>query len=137
VAKVTGGCLCGGVRYEYSGVIGPASYCHCRDCRHVTGSAFNVGVQFEMHRFKILQGQVKAYSKLADSGNRLTRSFCAECGSPIFTSSPAHPEHIYIKAGSLDDPTLVKPSHQSWTQSSVPWARLDTTLPSYQRDRPR
>ena len=39
---VTGGCLCEAVRYEYDGEVGPAGICHCRDCRHVTGSAFIV-----------------------------------------------------------------------------------------------
>jgi len=39
-----GSCLCGGITLSYSGVIGPANYCHCEDCRRANGSAFNIGV---------------------------------------------------------------------------------------------
>ena len=132
---VTGGCLCHGVRYEYVGPVGPAAYCHCEDCRHVTGSAFNVSVQLENSRFRVVSGNVKSYTKLADSGNSITRTFCPECGSPLFTSSPRHPEHIYLKAGSLDDPGIVLPIQQSWTDSAVTWRSIDPSLPSYRRGR--
>jgi hypothetical protein len=131
----TGGCLCGAVRYEYTGTLGAASYCHCRDCQHVTGSAFNVGVRFELARFRVVRGAVREYSKRADSGNVLTRAFCGDCGSPLFTSSPAHPEHIYVKGGSLDDTSVVAPAHQSWLDSAVPWAQIDPAIPGYRRNR--
>src|SRR6478752_7454450 len=89
---MTGRCLCGATAFEYSGEIGPAGYCHCSDCRRVTGSAFNVSVRVEADKFRVARGQPKGFAKLADSGNELTRHFCAECGSPIYTSSPSHPE---------------------------------------------
>lgn len=61
----------------------------------------------------------------------LTRHFCPECGSPIFTSSPEHAEYVYVKAGSLDDPLIVKPTHQNWTGSAVPWSQIGGNLPSF------
>jgi hypothetical protein len=137
ILPVVGGCLCGAVRYRYEGPIGPARYCHCADCRRVTGSAFNVGVQFEIAMFRVDQGDLKTFTKRADSGNLISRSFCTECGSPIFTSSPAHPAHIYVKAGSLDDPSVVKPDVQHWRHSAVPWGVIDPTLPAHPRSRPR
>ena len=42
---VSGGCLCGFIRYEYDGELGAANYCHCNDCRRTTGSAFNIGIR--------------------------------------------------------------------------------------------
>jgi hypothetical protein len=129
--SVTGGCLCGAVRYEYTGEIGPASYCHCSDCRHITGSAFNVGVKMESAVFRIVKGKAKGFMKCGESGNELTRYFCPDCGSPLYTSSPTHPEFVFVKAGSLDDPALVKPAHQSWTISRVPWAVIPAGLQAY------
>ena len=64
---VFGGCLCGAVRYCYKGPVGPAAYCHCADCRRVTGSAFNVSVRLEIDKFRLERGDVKAYTKRADS----------------------------------------------------------------------
>jgi hypothetical protein len=126
----TGGCLCGAVRYEYAGAPGPAAYCHCEDCRKCTGSAFNVSMRVEAASFRIVAGRPRGFTKSADSGNRLTRHFCQDCGSPLYTSSPVHPEFVYVKAESLDDPSFVHPDHQSWTKSRVPWAVIDPDLPA-------
>lgn len=128
---IQGRCLCGHVTYEYGGSVGPASYCHCEDCRRCTGSAFNVGVQFDVAHFHITSGSPKGLAKRGDSGNEITRHFCPECGSPIFTSSPKHPEHVYVKAGTLDDPTVVNPTYQSWVVSAVSWSQIDIGITSY------
>lgn len=128
---LTGGCLCGGVRYEYADEVGPANYCHCTDCRKCTGSAFNVGVRIDSRKFRIVKGNPRGFTKQGDSGNELTRHFCPECGSPLYTSSPRHSDFVYLKAGCLDDPALVRPTHQSWTSSMVPWATIGQGLTSY------
>jgi hypothetical protein len=133
---IAGGCLCGAFRFEIDGDVGPASYCHCLDCRRVTGSAFNVGVRVERARFRVAQGDVQRFAKAADSGTVLTRAFCPTCGSPLYTESPAHPDQIYVKAGAFDEPDVVEPSHQSWIDRAVPWARIDPSLPAYRRGRP-
>ena len=128
---ITGHCLCGNIAYEYRGEVGPANYCHCEDCRRCTGSAFNIGVRFDAASFRIVRGDPAGFTKAGDSGHELTRHFCPECGSPLFTSSPRHPDHIYVKAGSLDDPTRVRPGHQSWTASAVSWAHIERELASF------
>ena len=132
---ITGHCLCGHVAYEYRGEVGPANYCHCEDCRRCTGSAFNIGVRFDAAKFRGISGDPKGFTKLGDSGRELTRHFCPECGSPLFTSSPRHPDHIYVKAGSLDDSTRVRPLHQSWTASAVSWAHIERGLASFSKGR--
>ena len=131
----SGGCLCSYVRYEHAGEPGDANYCHCPDCRRTTGSAFGIGVRGRVDALRIISGCVKAYTKVADSGNEITREFCPECGSPLFTRSPVHLEFVYIKAGSLDDPSLVKPICQIWTEMAVPWTRIDDRLTTYPRGR--
>lgn len=113
-ATITGGCLCGDVRFAYNGTLGAAAYCHCSDCRKCTGSAFNVSVGVERKYFEIINGYPKGFTKKGDSGNELTRHFCSNCGSPLYTSSPRHPDLFYVKAGAFDDPTLVQPAYQSW-----------------------
>lgn len=132
---IQGHCLCGHVAYRYSGEAGPASYCHCEDCRRCTGSAFNVGVRLERARFEIVRGSTRGFTKRGASGNALTRHFCPECGSPIYTSSETHPEHVYVKAGTLDDPRVVEPTSEIWTVSAVPWHRPATGLEQFARGR--
>jgi hypothetical protein len=103
----------------------------------VTGSAFNVGVRFELDKFRFDRGRAREFTKRAESGNLISRAFCADCGSPLFTASPVHPEHIFVKAGSLDDPRLVRPHAQIWIDSAVPWGIIDEALPAHRRGRER
>ena len=130
---ICGHCLCGNVAYEYTGTLGPAHYCHCEDCRRCTGSV-NVAVRCDAAKFRIVSGTPKGYTKRADSGNELTRYFCPECGSPLYTESPKHPEYVYVKAGTLNDPRLVKPARQNWLASAVPWSKIDDGLPGYTKN---
>jgi len=85
-------------------------------------------VAFQSAFFDIVSGTPKGYTKRADSGNELTRHFCPDCGSPVYTSSPRHPDLLYIKAGALDDPIVVVPAYQSWAGSAVPWATIESGL---------
>jgi hypothetical protein len=134
-STIHGRCLCGHVLYRYSGSVGPANYCHCEDCRRCTGSAFNIGVRFKAADFHVVSGTPSGFTKRGESGSELTRHFCPQCGSPIFTSSPKHPEYVYVKAGTLDDPTVVEPTHQNWVASAVPWSQIDRDIASFTKGR--
>ena len=129
VDKITGGCLCGGVRYEYDGELGDSSYCHCDDCKKATGGPFTVGIMSDLDKLVITHGEVKSYTTQADSGRSITRDFCPDCGSPLFTRGEGRPGKVSIKAGSLDDPSDVKPSCHKWTEREVEWAYADKDLP--------
>ena len=133
---VMGGCLCGSVRYQCEGELGPANYCYCEDCRRCTGSAFNIGVRVETRQFRIVRGSPRAFTKIGESGNSLTRHFCPECGSPLYTTSPVHPDVLYVKAGCIDDPGIVHPTHQIWMNSMVAWANIGPDLPGFPKGRP-
>jgi hypothetical protein len=132
---VTGGCLCGAVRYVVDGDIGAAGYCHCEDCRRVSGSAFGVSVRVDANRFRIVQGSPKGFSKKGDSGRMVTRYFCPDCGSQLYTVPPLHPDLCFLKAGSLDDPSVVRPDRQAWVRSRVTWAAIAPDLAAYDRSR--
>jgi len=130
-----GSCLCGAVRYECLGDPEAASYCHCDDCKKATGGPYTVGVLVEAAELRILSGEVKGYTSLADSGRKITRHFCPHCGSPLFTRGEKCPDLLFLKAGSLDEPEQIKPSCQTWTKRAVPWAYIDDTLPCYPEER--
>lgn len=133
--NIIGACLCGNVTFSYNGEIADAAYCHCTDCRRTTGSAFNISIGLEAARFEITGGAPKEFTKTADSGSSVTRHFCGDCGAPLFTTSPSNPDRIYVKAGALDDPGIVRPAFQSWTRSRVSWSHIAGDLPGYETDR--
>jgi hypothetical protein len=131
-----GGCMCGDVRYECPGNPVNASYCHCDDCKKATGGPYTVGVLVKAVDLGIISGRVKGYTSIADSGRKITREFCPNCGSPLFTRAEKCPDHVFLKAGSLDEPELIKPNCQTWTKRAVLWAYIDEKLPSYPESSP-
>ncbi|MGD2094190.1 MAG: GFA family protein [Phycisphaerales bacterium] len=126
-----GECLCGSVRYESTGNPEDASYCHCDDCKKATGGPYTVGVLVQAAKLRIISGRVKGYTTIADSGRKITREFCPNCGSPLFTRAEKCPDFVFLKAGSLDEPELIKPNCQLWTKRAVPWAYIAENLPSF------
>ena len=130
-----GGCLCGSVRYVVAGKLASAGYCHCSDCRKFTGSAFSVTVPVPTAKFKLLAGNTRTFTTIADSGNALTRHFCAECCSPIFGSSSRQPDVVSVTAGSFDDPESIVPGHQGWLASRVSWSEIPPDLPGFDKRR--
>jgi hypothetical protein len=133
---IHGGCLCGFVRYEYTGDLGGSSYCHCNDCRRATGGPYTVGVLAMLEHLSITSGQTKSYTSIADSGRKIQREFCPDCGSPLFTKAEACPDLVFLKAGCLDKPEVINPSKHTWIQCAVPWAYIKEDLPAYKDNGP-
>ena len=132
--KLVGGCLCGAVRYEAIGDPNNASYCHCDDCKRATGGPYTVGVVVKLKDLTMISGEVKGHTTIADSGRSITREFCPDCGSPLFTKAEICPDLAFIKAGSLDEPAIVQPSCHTWIKRAVPWAFIDEDLPQFDED---
>lgn len=130
---ITGGCLCGAVRFAYDGAVGTASYCHCADCRRATGGPFAVSVRLEAAKLRV-EGRTASFTKNGDAGGSITRHFCPACGSPLFTHNAGAPT-AYVKAGAFDDPALVRPVLEIWTDSQVAWAHVPEGLERHPRDR--
>ncbi|MBV9587669.1 MAG: GFA family protein, partial [Alphaproteobacteria bacterium] len=111
---LTGGCLCGALRYEISEAPLMAYACHCTDCQHLTSSAFSLGITVRDRAFRLTQGEPRLLQKIADSGRAVTRWVCPEC-SCWLTSSPqpaaAPGETIRrVRAGTLDDTSWLQPT---------------------------
>jgi hypothetical protein len=124
----SGGCMCGAIRYECSADPLLALNCHCRDCQRSTGSAFASVLAVPKDALKIT-GEPKYYDVKADSGNMISRGFCPECGSPLFTKLSARADMMGIKAASLDDPSWHKPAMDIYTSSAQPWDHMNPDLP--------
>jgi len=131
VSPMTGGCLCGAVRYESSGDPGFALLCHCRDCQRQSGSAYAAGLRVPAAGFRVTKGEPKNYVKAADSGNEITRAFCPDCGSMLFLRVSAKPDLVAIRVGTLDDPSGFQPAADIFVKSAQPWDYMNPNLPKY------
>ena len=132
--SITGGCLCGEIRYEVPQGNLSGTYCHCTDCQKATGVAYAFSVPIAPQDFVLSSGDVKSYEKMADSGRKIVRNFCSNCGSMVFTGDMKTSPYIWIKVGTLDNPELVKPIQQIWTSSRQTWSNIDADLPSFEKN---
>ena len=90
--KATGGCLCGQIRYEVNYDTFIAGRCHCRDCQYVSGGEPTAAVAFPSNAVRTVKGLARVFNTCADSGTRVFRAFCAECGAPLFSGSEGVPK---------------------------------------------
>ena len=128
---VSGGCLCGAVRYDARPKQESAYYCHCRDCQIGSSSAFTVAVYSEKKDFRLTSGELSTYSKTADSGRNLDRMFCCKCGTPLAWTGEGFPGVVLVSLSSLDDPEAYQPVYEGWTDSAVSWCRIRETVQSF------
>ncbi len=109
---ITGGCLCKQVRYEFSAEPIAMRLCWCRDCQYFASGNATVNVVFRSEALKS-QGDLRDYQSVADSGSRMHRRFCPNCGTHVFSASEARPHLVIVRNGTLDDTELLKPSPPS------------------------
>jgi hypothetical protein len=128
---MTGGCLCGAVRYEAEGEPVFTGLCHCRDCQKASGSGYIPAIGMPQAAVKIT-GEMKGYSLIGDSKRTMTRNFCPTCGSLISSSSEAMPGLIIITAGTLDDSSAFKPQVAIFTRSRQHWAHGVGGVPEFE-----
>jgi hypothetical protein len=120
---LTGRCLCGSVTYSVDAEPIAQAVCHCTNCQRQTSSPFSVVVGVPRDTFEVEGDTLASFSTTADDhGGETQRNFCSACGSPLFSITPAAPQFVFIKAGSLDDSSWLEPALEVWTRSAQPWA---------------
>jgi hypothetical protein len=132
---ITGGCLCRAVRYTVSADAIATRVCWCRDCQYFAAGNATVNLVFPAAAVS-MSGPLRDYSSIADSGNRMHRQFCEHCGTPVTSICEARPHLTILRAGTLDDPELAKPSLTIWTDSAPSWACIKEQLPRNPRQAP-
>lgn len=131
---ITGSCLCGGVKFQIAGRIGPVVYCHCRQCQKAQGTAFATTAPVRAQYFELLSGRelIREY----ESSPGKYRAFCSVCGSPIYSRRPADPDTYRIRLGTLDGDPGRRPVSHVWTSSKAPWFEIADALPQFEEKGP-
>ena len=116
---LTGGCNCGAVRFEVTGEIAGAGYCHCTRCQRRSGTAAAPSAFVTADQFRIVEGEdvVKAW----EPGDGGAKWFCPECGSPIYANSTARPDFVAVRLGVFDEDPGVRPQLRMFTNYAAPW----------------
>ena len=131
--KLTGGCLCGALRYEVSGAPTWTGYCHCTLCQRSTGAPVLAFASVPFNRFEIVTGEPARYA----SSNHGERWFCATCGTQIAYCEIDDPKEVDLNVGSLDDPNRVPPQCHIFESSRIAWFNTDDDLPRFAESDPK
>lgn len=118
---LTGGCLCGAVRYRAEASATLPYVCWCADCRRWGGGPAHWAIVVAAREVAI-EGAPRVHVVTAESGREVARYFCGACGGHLFTSPWPEVSRYSLKAGTLDDPALYETAHEIWARSRAPWA---------------
>lgn len=129
---LTGGCLCGAVRYRIEGEPLMTRVCWCRVCQYIGAGSATVNSLFHANALT-LDGTLADYACVADSGNHMHRRYCEKCGTHVYAHTDERPQLVVVRVGTLDDRQAVTPAMTIWTDSAPGWAVIDHTLPSTPR----
>ena len=121
--EITGGCLCGAVRYRCSERPQSMGLCQCERCQRQSGSAFLIATVFPREAVSIT-GQLRTYTARGEDGNALDRHFCPACGSAVMITLERYPAIRSMMGGTLDDKSWLRPDFCLWTSSGQPWLTL-------------
>jgi hypothetical protein len=125
---MTGGCLCKTVRYRISEPPLNVRLCWCRLCQYLGGGSGTVNALFKTAAVTV-DGELREFQSVADSGNLMHWWFCSKCGTPVLSTSHRRPHITVVRVGTLDDPESVKPAATIWTAKAPTWAPIDPRLP--------
>jgi hypothetical protein len=133
-AMLTGGCLCGGVRYEVSEPFVSAGYCHCTRCQRRTGTAAAASGRIVPGSLRVVQGEELISCWQPEEG--FAKCFCSACGGALWSRHPEDPDAIGIRLGTVDGDPGVRPEYRQFVAFAAPWEPIpDDGLPRYPESR--
>lgn len=128
---MTGGCLCGAVRYECCGPLLFQGLCLCRTCQVISGGAGNLFAAVGADTFRFTKGRPRSHTNEAHAW-RPTRHFCEVCGVHLTSRSERAASAVLIKVGTLDDPGVFEgPQVVTWTSEMQKFHLLPPGVPAH------
>ena len=131
---LTGGCLCGGVRYEVTEPLLRAGYCHCTRCQRRTGTAASPQARVAPGAFRIVSGEELLRSYQPDDG--FAKVFCSVCGSSLWSRDREDADVVSVRLGTFDRDPGIRPASRQFVAYAAPWEPLpDDGLPRFPEHR--
>jgi hypothetical protein len=132
---LTGGCLCGAVRYEITEPLRSASYCHCTRCQRRTGTAASANGSVAPGALHVTAGAELVASWDPGDGGSL-KCFCTRCGGAVWSHNPSTGAYG-IRLGTLDGDPGIRPQYHQFVAYAAPWEPIpEDGLPRYDEGRP-
>ena len=116
---LTGGCMCGGVRFRVTEPLVSAGYCHCTRCQRRTGTAASASGRIARGSLEVTQGEelIRAY----EPPDGFAKVFCSACGSALWSRSPDDADVIGVRLGAFDGDPGIRPSYRQYVAYAAVW----------------
>jgi hypothetical protein len=125
-----GSCQCGNVTISVSKKPTMMLQCHCLDCQKSTGTGHTSNAYFNSDDVSI-DGEVKGHTVVADSGNEMSRYFCANCGSRLYGRNSARPGLVSVQVGCLEDHSWFSPQAVFYSSRRNDWDITSDDIPNH------
>ena len=109
MSTIRGSCLCGAIHYRSESEPKRMIASDCRHCQKHAGAAIHISVGILETTLRVRGLMPSVYEDIRPSGSVILRSFCPECGTPLFTEKDSEPTMIFINAATLDDDSWAQP----------------------------
>lgn len=134
---LTGGCVCGAVRFAIDRPLSHAGWCHCTRCQRRSGAHASPQARAAPGSFHLVEGQDLIREWVPPSGG-FVKAFCSVCGSQLYSRNPANPEHVAVRLGAFDGDPGVRPSFHQRVESAAAWQPLPKDgLPRFEGPAPQ
>lgn len=127
---MTGGCMCGAVRYQATGESFGVQHCHCHSCRKHNGAPVVTLAGYKADQVA-WSGDAR---KIYESSPGVGRAFCGKCGTPLTWEGdggelgPIYEFHI----STFDEPDLLVPTAHAFEPERIAWFDVADNLPRYE-----
>lgn len=126
-SSLSGGCLCGAVRFRTNKTPLRTLSCHCTFCQKMTGTSFYTESIFPFDAVELNDGKIQIYEHKSDeSGKTVYVHFCPTCGTSLGLTFDRWPHLRAVSRGCFDEPNEVAVTDNIWTRS----AQSGVALPS-------
>ena len=116
---VSGGCLCGAVRFEIDLPTHFCAHCHCSMCRRNHGAGYVTWIGVPPAQLRLLAGEEKLVRyRSSEHGER---KFCGACGTSLFCTNSQFPERVDIPLANLEGPIDKEPQAHIFFSDRAPW----------------
>ncbi|MEZ8100679.1 GFA family protein [Vibrio bivalvicida] len=123
-------CSCGQVNLVCHGEPTRTAICHCFDCQKRTGSVFGVQARFLKEQVSF-SGELVDYTRISDSGNQVTYSFCPRCSTTMLLSLQAAPGFTVVPVGVFNEQDFPTPSFSVYEEKKHGWVKFDCQMEHY------
>ena len=134
--RISGGCLCGAVRFDGEAEPLFQAKCYCTDCRK-TSAAGHAAMMGVPKGAISVSGEVREYRSRTDSGNEALRAFCPVCGAGVYARNSAMVQVIFVRASALDDPNCFAPQMIVYASRAPAWDPVTPGIATFSEAPPR